>query len=93
MSSSTAKKEREAYKQRERLKNYDKGTGQFKADGESLRSHQQIKKSYTKLDMIHYVIILSILISLVSFSVFLILTYIPITKPFVMKVIDTVLVQ
>ncbi len=90
---SAIKSEKEAFKERERMNAYDKGVKGFQNGGRELESHYQVKESYSKLNFIHYVIILSILVSLVTFTMFLILTYIPITKPYVMKFIDTLLVQ
>jgi len=91
MSSSAENKEKEAYRQRERLKNYDKSTEKFKNNGQNLRSQVKIEKNYTKLDFIHYIIIFSILVSLVAFSIFLALTYIPYTKSYLMHTIETLL--
>ncbi len=91
-SPSPSKNNKSAYLERERMKNYESGVNRFNEGGRHLQS-QQMDKSYTKLDTIHYAVILSILLSIVVFSTFLILTYIPFTKGVVMKLIDTLLVQ
>jgi hypothetical protein len=86
-------KEREEYKKREHLHSYENGLKNFQRGGRDLEAHQQIHVTYAKLNGIHYTIILSILISLLTFCAFLVLSYIPITKPYIMKLIDTVLQQ
>lgn len=92
-SSSAAKTEKEAFAEREHMKNYENGVTKFQNGGRQLQSHYQIKQSYTKLNFIHYVIILSISLSILVFSLFLVLTYIPFTKPYVMDLINTLLIQ
>ena len=91
--SSNSKSEKEAFEQRENLKNYERGVSKFQSGGKQLQSSYPMKASYTKLNFIHYAVILSILLSIILFSLFLVLTYIPITKPYVMKLIETLLIQ
>lgn len=86
-------KERDAFQERERMKNYENRQLHFANGERELQSQYRGKESYTKLNFIHYAIILSILISIIVFSLFLLLTYIPATKPHVMKFIETQLSQ
>ena len=91
--SRNSKTEKEAFEQRESFKNYERGVTKFQSGGRQLQSSYQMKDSYSKLNFIHYTVILSISLSIVVFSLFLILTYIPVTKPYVMKMIETLLIQ
>lgn len=84
-------KDKSEYQQRESLKNYEMREAHFQKGGRDLQAQAGLRRDHYKLQIIHYVVIITIAATLAAFTLFLVMSYIPQTKPMVMKFIDQLL--
>jgi Flp pilus assembly protein TadB len=85
------RKDREAFAARERENSKRLEEDQLESRRQNLQEQMSLRQDYHSLKVYHWLIILSLLVSLVFFLIVLAASYFPLTKDYVMYFIDFII--